>query len=76
MKSQRKNDKCTMGEILQLQLSKNSLIKIIFCFISEKKFEQNISQERNQHNTHLATGGRIKLNHHQPHGASFKLTSN
>jgi len=47
-----------------------------FLFYLRKKFEQNISQERNQHNTHLATGGRIKLNHHQPHGATFKLTSN
>ena len=79
--SQRKKDKCIMKEILQLNLSKTSLIQINSCRIYLKVFHlsdmidlngknvgQSISQERNQHNRHLATGGRTKLNHHQMHG--------
>ena len=33
IKSQRKNDKCIMGEVLQLQLSKTSLIRLNSCRI-------------------------------------------
>ena len=70
-----------MKEILQLNLSKTTLIQINACRIylkvfhlsdmidpNGKKIGQSISQERNQHNRHLAIGGRTKLNHHQMHG--------